>query len=228
MINIAKNIAHINHKIDKACQNANRPVNSVALLAVSKTKPCSLIEQAYADGQRQFGENYIQEAVEKIQQLTHLNDISWHFIGPVQSNKTKQIASLVDWIHSVDRIKIAKRLNEQRDANITPLNVCLQVNISSELSKSGATIDELFELAEYVNNCPNLCLRGLMAIPEKTTDTAKTKNSFIKMQTLFNKLKHQYPTIDTLSMGMSGDLNIAIESGSTMVRIGTAIFGLRD
>ncbi len=227
MINIAQNLASINALIDAACKHAKRQPKTVNLLAVSKTKPADLIVQAYEAGQRHFGENYIQEAVDKIQQLSHLDDICWHFIGPIQSNKSRQIASIVDWVHSVDRVKIAKRLSDQRDINITPLNVCLQVNISGETAKSGATIEQLPELAEFVNNCPNLCLRGLMAIPANTKDEHITKNSFNQMQTLFIGLQDQYPTVDTLSMGMSGDLDIAIDCGSTMVRIGTAIFGKR-
>lgn len=228
MINIADNLKHVKQLIIAASNDANRSSVSVSLLAVSKTKPVSLIQQAYDAGQRQFGENYVQETVEKVQQLAHLKDITWHFIGPLQANKTRLIANNVAWVHSVDRIKIAKRLNEQRDSNITPLNVCLQVNISEEASKSGVTIDEITELAEFINNCKNLTLRGLMAIPHKTDNDELTKQSFNQMQTLFNELMHQYPTVDTLSMGMSNDMNIAIASGSTMIRIGTAIFGQRN
>lgn len=228
MFNIAENLANINAQIQTASNTANRSSSSVNLLAVSKTKPISQISQAYKAGQRDFGENYIQETVDKVQQLSHLPDICWHFIGPIQSNKTRLIANSVAWVHSIDRVKIAQRLNEQRDSNINALNVCLQVNISQEESKSGIKIDQLAELAEYVNNCPNLCLRGLMAIPANSKDKEQTKASFIKMQDLFNELKHQYPTVDTLSMGMSGDLDIAIECGSTIVRVGSAIFGARQ
>ncbi|WNC67759.1 YggS family pyridoxal phosphate-dependent enzyme [Thalassotalea nanhaiensis] len=227
MINIADNLKAIHQDIINASNNANRSSVAVSLLAVSKTKPVSLIQQAYDAGQRHFGENYVQETVEKVQQLAHLTDITWHFIGPIQSNKTRQIAENVDWAHSIDRIKTAKRLNEQRDSNIIPLNVCLQVNISGEESKSGAKISEVTELAEFINNCPNLALRGLMAIPAKGDDEV-TKQSFIKMQTLFNQLQHQYPSVDTLSMGMSNDMTIAIDCGSTMIRVGTAIFGARE
>lgn len=227
MSNIAENLANIKTQINIASNTANRSSCSVNLLAVSKTKPISQICQAYEAGQRDFGENYIQETADKVQQLSHLPEICWHFIGPIQSNKTKLIANSVSWIHSIDRIKIAKRLNEQRDSNITALNVCLQVNISQEESKSGIDVDQLSELAEFVNHCPNLCLRGLMAIPANSTDQEQTRASFIKMQTLFNQLKHQYPTVDTLSMGMSGDLELAIECGSTIVRVGSAIFGAR-
>ena len=228
MINIANNLAQISEDINKASNNTNRSSATVNLLAVSKTKPAALVQEAYDAGQRDFGENYIQEAVDKIQQLAHLSDIRWHFIGPIQSNKTRLIAENVSWVHSVDRIKIAKRLNEQRDTNINALNVCLQVNISGEQSKSGALVDELSELAEYIHNCANLTLRGLMAIPANSPDAGVTRDSFNKMQTLFNQLQHQYPSVDTLSMGMSGDIAIAIECGSTMVRVGSAIFGNRN
>jgi pyridoxal phosphate enzyme (YggS family) len=207
-------------------------INSpITLLAVSKTKPIALIEQAYAAGQRDFGENYLQEAIDKITTLSTLPDICWHFIGPIQSNKTKHIAQHFHWVHSVDRAKIAYRLNEhlidinqQNPSQDTSLNICLQVNISEEASKSGIIADEVFSLAEVVNNCDKLVLRGLMAIPEKNAGDA----SYIKMQHLFNKLQAQYPTVDTLSMGMSNDLALAIAHGSTMVRIGTAIFGERN
>ncbi|MGJ8692147.1 MAG: YggS family pyridoxal phosphate-dependent enzyme [Thalassotalea sp.] len=224
MINIKDNLAKVEQQIKQACQSANRNDQHVILLAVSKTKPLTLIETAYHAGQREFGESYIQEAVEKIAKSTHLPEIIWHFIGPIQSNKTKHIAENFSWVHSVDRIKIAQRLNDQRQPQDTPLNVCLQVNISEEESKSGVNITELNALAEMVDNLPNLTLRGLMAIPEKNA----SNKSFIKMQELFQQLKQKYSTLDTLSMGMSDDLIPAIENGSTMVRIGSAIFGSRD
>lgn len=224
MINIKDNLAKVQQQIKQACLLAQRPNNSVVLLAVSKTKSNQLIEQAYNAGQRHFGESYIQEAIEKVSLLTHLKDISWHFIGPVQSNKTKHIANNFSWVHSVDRAKIAQRLNDQIENKETQLNVCLQVNISGEKSKSGVSIEELGKLAQIVNELPNLCLRGLMAIPEKNA----SETSFIKMQQLFNQYKAQYPTIDTLSMGMSADLTPAVAYGSTLVRIGSAIFGARE
>ncbi len=224
MMNIKDNLNHINSLIADACRAANRPTEQVHLLAVSKTKPSDLIRQAYQAGQRHFGENYVQEAVAKVAELSDLSDICWHFIGPIQSNKTRDIATNFSWVHSVDRVKIASRLNEQRCPQDTPLNICLQVNISGEASKSGITIEELPELAQYVSNCERLNLRGLMAIPEKNA----SKTTFDQMFSLYNDLKNQYPTIDTLSMGMSNDLSLAIASGSTMVRIGTAIFGQRD
>lgn len=225
----ARNAIPQNHNQAQVPSSNNRP-NAVTLLAVSKTKPASAVEQAYLGGQRDFGENYLQEAIEKITTLSHLSDICWHFIGPIQSNKTKQIAQHFSWVHSVDRAKIAQRLNDHlNDPNQknycqdTSLNICLQVNISEEASKSGIMADEVFSLAEVVDNCDKLTLRGLMAIPEKNAGAA----SYEKMQHLFNKLQAQYPTVDTLSMGMSDDLEMAIVHGSTMVRIGTAIFGTR-
>ncbi len=224
MTHIKDNLAGVELQISQACQLANRSIGEVCLMAVSKTKPAELIEQAYNAGQRVFGESYIQEAVEKTIQLSHLNDIDWHFIGPIQSNKTRQIAEHFSWVHSVDRAKIITRLNEQRSNQDTPLNVCLQVNISDELSKSGIAVNELAELAQHVDNCQHLTLRGIMAIPKKNDSDA----SFNKMFTLHEELKSIYPTVDTLSMGMSGDLNQAIQHGSTMVRIGTAIFGARN
>lgn len=223
MTYIKDNINKVKAQINKVSQQSK---NSVQLLAVSKTMPAHLIEQAYQAGQYDFGENYLQEALEKIEQLSHLPLICWHFIGPIQSNKTKHIANNFSWVHSVDREKIAARLNEQFNKNHvqdTPLNICLQVNISGETSKSGVTIAEVFQLAKFVNQCKNLTLRGLMAIPEK----GASQSSYKKMQHLFTELKAQYPTVDTLSLGMSRDLEQAIMSGSTMVRIGTAIFGER-
>lgn len=245
MNNIKENIEAIKTQINQAChtmvnvqaltQEIKTPStnnqNCVTLLAVSKTKPASAIEQAYNAGQRDFGENYLQEAIEKTTALSHLPDIQWHFIGPIQSNKTKQIAQHFNWVHSVDRIKIAQRLNlhlnelaKHHMGQDTSLNICLQVNISEEPSKSGIMADDLFSLAEVVDKCDKLNLRGLMAIPEKKAGEA----SYQKMQHLFKKLQAQYPTVDTLSMGMSNDLDIAIANGSTLVRIGTAIFGERN
>ena len=232
---IKQQIAHACHKnIQQNNSSSNNRKNSVTLLAVSKTKPASDVEQAYLVGQRDFGENYLQEAIEKIDHLSHLPNICWHFIGPIQSNKTKQIANNFQWVHSVDRAKVALRLNthlnarqndtsQQNHCQDTSLNICLQVNISEEQSKSGIMPEDVFSLAEVVNNCDKLKLRGLMAIPEKNGDEA----SYEKMHHLFNQLQAQYPTVDTLSIGMSNDLAIAIAHGSTMVRVGTAIFGKR-
>ena len=224
MNHIKDNLAQVELQIKQACIDAGRDSQSVQLLAVSKTKPATLIEQAYQAGQRAFGENYLQEAIEKISQLEHLQDICWHFIGPIQSNKTRLIAENFSWVHSVDRAKIITRLNEQRASHHTPLNICLQVNISGEASKSGIHVNELDELAQLVVASPHLILRGLMAIPEK--DNAQ--RSFEQMSKLFNQLQRDVDTVDTLSMGMSGDLTQAINNNSTMVRIGTAIFGKRN
>jgi len=235
MINIKDNIDKIKAQIQQACQQSGRLISSttaiqaslpVSLLAVSKTKPAKLIEQAYLAGQRDFGENYLQESVEKIALLSHLSALNWHFIGPIQSNKTKLIASNFSWVHSVDREKIALRLNQHLkddDSNNTPLNICLQVNISNEESKSGVDIEDLFSLADIVNNCDKLTLRGLMAVPEKNAPIS----CYEKMHHLFCQLKDKYPSVDTLSLGMSNDLDMAVANGSTMVRIGTAIFGAR-
>lgn len=230
---IKNNLASIHKKIAKACVNAQRNSTDVQLLAVSKTKPSEQIIAAYHAGQRSFGESYIQEAVEKISAIsnstTH-SDITWHFIGPIQSNKTKAIATYFNWVQSVERIKIAQRLNNQRcelmqvNTHLPPLNICIQLNISDEASKSGISLSELPALAEYVNNAPGLCLRGLMAIPEKNAKAG----SFIAMRKIFNELAHSYPSLDTLSMGMSNDMETAIEHGSTMVRVGSAIFGARN
>jgi len=224
MIAIKDNLAAVELQISSACQLADRNADEVTLLAVSKTKPIEMLEQAYNAGQRNFGESYVQEAVEKITALQDKSDITWHFIGPIQSNKTKLIANHFSWVHSIDRIKVAKRLNEHRSGQDTPLNICLQVNISGEISKSGVLPQDLPALLAAVESCDNLCLRGLMAIPEKNAAQA----SFIDMQTLFIALKKHYPTMDTLSMGMSADLPMAINAGSTMVRIGSAIFGARS
>lgn len=228
MNNIADNLTNIQQQIKSAAEKAARPWQNITLLAVSKTKPTDDIIAAYNAGQRHFGENYIQEATTKIAALDHYPEIIWHFIGPVQSNKTRLIAEQFDWVHSVDREKIALRLDNQRKGKHTPLNVCLQVNISGEPNKSGVTVEELFTLASVVNDCEHLNLRGLMAIPEKGITVDDEQSNFVKMYQLFTKLQTQFSNVDTLSMGMSNDLEAAIASGSTMVRIGTAIFGQRN
>lgn len=220
---IKNNLSTVQRQINDALDKFARSKDSVKLLAVSKTKPITAIEKAYEAGQRDFGENYLQESVDKITQLAHLPDAVWHFIGPIQSNKTTAIANNFSWVHSVDRAKIARRLNEQRSSQDTPLNVCLQVNISGESTKSGMLVEELDELAQIVDSSPNLVLRGIMAIPKKDAP----KSSYVAMNELYISLKSQFSTVDTFSMGMSADLEIAIEHGSTMVRIGTAIFGAR-
>jgi pyridoxal phosphate enzyme (YggS family) len=202
----------------------------VNLLAVSKTQPPEAVREAIATGQKAFGENYLQEALEKAEALKDIPDIDWHFIGPVQSNKTRQIAAAFSWVHSVDRLKIAQRLNEQRDSSLPPLNICLQVNINGEESKSGCRVDELESLVSKVGELPNLSLRGLMAIPDPEQSEAELRLSFRKLANALKGLKTSLPDagpLDTLSMGMSGDMEIAIAEGATWVRVGTALFGAR-
>jgi len=200
-------------------------------MAVSKTRSASDLRVAYKAGQKAFGENYLQEALEKIQALSDLPDLEWHFIGPIQSNKTRQIAQAFDWVHSVDRLKIARRLSEQRGESLTPLNVCLQVNINDEDSKAGCPLAELPALAEGVMALPNIRLRGLMAIPDPDQPQAGLQASFGKLADTLERLRQEHAgsdSLDTLSMGMSADLETAIAAGATWVRIGTAIFGARD
>ncbi|MBE0366845.1 hypothetical protein PAUR_a0098 [Pseudoalteromonas aurantia 208] len=187
-----------------------------------------MIENAYFAGHRQFGESYVQEAVEKVHALKHHRDIEWHFIGPIQSNKSRLVAENFSWVQSVDREKLAKRLNEQRPNNLMPLNILIQVNISHDDNKSGCTINEIEPLAALIDNSRQLNLRGLMTITKNTPDKAKQLEYFQQMRACFDRLKDQYPQVDTLSMGMSGDLESAITAGTTMVRIGTDIFGKRQ
>ena len=210
---IAENLKNVQNRI-----NTVDPKNKVTLIAVSKTKPASDLQQAIDAGQKHFGENYLQEALEKIQALKG-QDLIWHFIGPIQSNKTTKIAENFAWVHSVDRLKIAKRLNDQRPANMEKLNILLQVNIDNEPTKSGVLIDEIDELMPHFQNFPNISLRGFMCIPSPD----HSAQSFAKMAQILNK----YPNLDTLSMGMSADLELAIENGATFVRIGSDIFGKR-
>jgi pyridoxal phosphate enzyme (YggS family) len=224
MSTIADNIQLVSSRIQAAVTAANRAENSVQLLAVSKTKPAQALREAYAAGLRDFGENYLQEALGKQLELADL-PLIWHFIGPIQSNKTRAIAEHFDWVHSVDRLKIAQRLSEQRPAELPPLNICIQVNVSGEASKSGCTPADLPALAEAINALPRLKLRGLMAIPEPTEDRAEQDAAFAAVQKLQASL--DLP-LDTLSMGMSHDLESAIAQGATWVRIGTALFGARD
>lgn len=231
MNDIASRLLAIKDQIASLTHQAGRAPDDVQLLAVSKTKPIEAIYAAYQAGQRQFGESYVQEAIPKIQLLQtnpDYADIEWHFIGPLQSNKTKPVAEHFDWVHSVDREKIAQRLNEQRPAHLPTLNICLQINISGEQTKSGINADEVFGLAGIISQFPRLKLRGLMTIAENTDDMNVVRDNFLHMQQLFNQLKSQYPSVDTLSMGMTDDMPLAINCGSTMVRIGTAIFGSRE
>ena len=225
-INVATNLHRVWQRISAAEQLADRHSGSVSLLAVSKTKPDELILAAWDAGQRAFGENYAQEAEEKAQRLTDLN-IEWHFIGPIQSNKTRGLAQTMAWIHSVDRLKIAQRLSDQRPADLPPLNICLQIKLSNEPTKSGIVPSELPALVQQVIKLPKLRLRGLMAIPAATSDYQEQRQAFNQLQTLLSELQKQHPEVDTLSMGMSGDLEAAVVEGSTMVRVGTDIFGAR-
>ncbi|MEA5670346.1 YggS family pyridoxal phosphate-dependent enzyme [Pseudomonas sp. MH2] len=224
MSTLADNLRAISERIDNAARAAGRDTASVHLLAVSKTKPASAIREIHAAGVRDVGENYLQEALAKQDELRDL-PLIWHFIGPIQSNKTKAIAEHFDWVHSVDRLKIAQRLSEQRPIGLPALNVCLQVNVSGEDSKSGCTPADLPALAQAVAELPNLRLRGLMAIPEPSDDRATQEAAFARLRQLQENLGLG---LDTLSMGMSHDLEAAIAQGATWVRIGTALFGARD
>ncbi|CRM62545.1 pyridoxal phosphate enzyme, YggS family [Pseudomonas sp. 22 E 5] len=224
MSTIADNIGQVSGRIRAAAEAVQRDANSIHLLAVSKTKPAPAVREAYAAGLRDFGENYLQEALGKQAELTDL-PLSWHFIGPIQSNKTRAIAENFDWVHSVDRLKIAQRLSEQRPAELPPLNICIQVNVSGEASKSGCTPADLPALANAISALPHLKLRGLMAIPEPTEDRAEQDAAFATVRDLQARLNLP---LDTLSMGMSHDLESAIAQGATWVRIGTALFGARD
>ncbi len=228
MQTIADRLTNARQEIEHAIANAHRPAHCVRLLAVSKTKPVSDITAAYEAGQRQFGENYIQEGVSKIEQLKTLTDIEWHMIGPIQSNKTKLVAEHFDWVQSVDRLKIAKRLNEQRPADMPPLNVCIQLNLEQEATKSGILPAELPDIVEAISGMPNLRLRGLMAIPAANVSESQQRDTLSQLHALYAQLQATTEDIDTLSVGMSNDMALAIAHGSTMVRIGTAIFGSRS
>ena len=224
MSTIAGNIAQVEARIRAAALAVQRDVTSIHLLAVSKTKPAAALREAYAAGVRDFGENYLQEARAKQVELADL-PLCWHFIGPIQSNKTRDIAEHFAWVHSVDRLKIAQRLSDQRPADLPPLNICIQVNVSGEASKSGCNPADLPALAAAISGLPRLKLRGLMAIPEPTEDRAEQDAAFATVRTLQESLNLG---LDTLSMGMSHDLESAIAQGATWVRIGTALFGARD
>jgi PLP dependent protein len=224
MSTIAENIAKVGARIREAAQASGRDFQQIGLLAVSKTKPAAAIREAFACAVVDFGENYLQEALEKQAELSDL-PLIWHFIGPIQSNKTRPIAEHFAWVHSVDRLKIAQRLSEQRPASLPPLNICLQINISAEPSKAGCSPAELPALAQAVAQLPNIRLRGLMAIPEPTDDPARQHEAFAQLRQLRDELNLG---LDTLSMGMSDDLEAAIAEGATWVRIGSALFGARD
>jgi PLP dependent protein len=226
MTTIAFNLQAVHERIRRAAAAANRAPDSVQLLAVSKTFDADAVEAAWQAGARAFGENFVQEALDKIGRLRHLA-IEWHFIGPVQSNKTRPIAEHFAWVHGIEREKIARRLNDSRPADLPPLNVLIQVNVSGEASKSGVSPGEERALAEVIRTLPHLRLRGLMAIPEPTTDAGLQRQRFALLRTLQQRLQAEDPEVDILSMGMSDDLEAAIAEGATIVRIGTAIFGSR-
>ena len=235
-------LKQIRERIAQTCQRAGRQADSVLLIAVSKTFPAEAVVQAANAGQRHFGENYLQEAVDKIARVKEMapalsdgdvdaNRLIWHFIGPLQSNKTRAVAEHFDWVHSIEREKVARRLSEQRPAQLPPLNVCIQVNVSGEQTKSGVTPEEALPLAAVIAGLPNLRLRGLMSIPEATDDVSLQRQRFARLRSLLQQLNQvrtaSQPALDTLSMGMSADMEAAILEGATMVRIGTAIFGSR-
>jgi PLP dependent protein len=228
MMSISDNLQAIRHRIADAARACGRDPADILLLAVSKTKPDADIIAAHAAGQTAFGENYVQEGCDKAQRLEEAGlALDWHFIGPLQSNKTRQVATWFDWVHSVDREKIAVRLSEQRDPHRPPLNLCIQVNVSGEASKSGVAPDEVVALADAIAALPRLALRGLMAIPEPTDDVALQRRRFAHLRQLKDDLNARGHRLDTLSMGMSQDLEAAIAEGATIVRIGTALFGAR-
>ncbi|RZI58674.1 MAG: YggS family pyridoxal phosphate-dependent enzyme [Rubrivivax sp.] len=229
MATISENIQQLHGRIQRACHQASRPVDSVALLVVTKTFPASDVREAFEAGERRFGENYVQEGVDKVEALSDLRgQVEWHLIGPLQSNKTRVVAERFDWVHSVDRLKIAQRLAEQRPADLPPLNVCLQVNISGEDSKSGLAPAEVADVARAVAALPALRLRGLMAIPEPAATLEAQRQPHRALAELLATLNRDLDlALDTLSMGMSADMDAAILEGATMVRVGSAIFGSR-
>lgn len=228
MATIPENIQQVRARIATACARAGRPVQSVTLLCVSKTFSAGHVRAAFDAGERRFGENYVQEGLEKIAALADLRPgIEWHLIGPLQSNKTRAVAAQFDWVHGVDRLKVAQRLSEQRPPELPPLNVLLQVNVSGEASKSGLVPDEVAPVARAVAALPRLVLRGLMAIPEPAADEAAQRLPHRALHALLDRLRADGLDLDTLSMGMSADLEAAILEGATIVRIGTAIFGAR-
>lgn len=224
-----KSLASARERLRRALEDAGRSPTSATLLAVSKTKPAEMLREAWQHGQREFGENYLQEALDKQAALEDLDGIVWHFIGPLQSNKTRAVAEQFAWVHSVDRLKIAKRLSEQRPAALPPLNVCLQVNISREATKSGVLPEDALALAQEIAALPGLALRGLMAIPAPAETLEAQRQPLAALRQLLEELQAALPEapLDTLSMGMSDDLEAAVLEGATLVRLGTAIFGAR-
>jgi len=226
MTTIASNLQAVYAAMAVTAKKSARDVGEIKLLAVSKTFSPDAIRTAYQAGQRYFAENYVQEALDKVALLSDLA-IEWHFIGPLQSNKTRAIAEKFDWVHSIDRLKIAERLSAQRPSDMSPLQICLQVNISNEESKSGVLPKHVSKLAHEITQLPRLTLRGLMAIPAPADDVNVQRQSFSQLRVLYEKLKQEGLSLDTLSMGMSGDFEAAIAEGATMIRIGSAIFGKR-
>ena len=227
MTDISHALDAVQQRIAAAERAAGRAPHSVQLVAVSKTFPADAIRAAYVAGSRDFGENYVQELTEKAAELQDLPDLIWHFIGPLQSNKTRPVAEAAHWVHSVERLKIAQRLSEQRPAHLPPLNICLQVNVSGEASKSGCTPDELPALARAARELPHLVLRGLMCIPDPSAAPDVLRNQFAQLRQLRDQLNSEGMALDVLSMGMSADIELAIADGATHVRVGSAIFGQR-
>lgn len=221
------NIAKLLRRVRLSAEKSQRRDSDILVLAVSKTRPAADIRSAHACGLLEFGESYLQEALQKMAELEDL-DLTWHFLGPIQSNKTRAIAQHFDWVHSVDRSKIARRLSEQRPRDLAPLQVCVQVNISGEASKSGTTMEELPQLVREIIALPRLRLRGLMAIPAAAEDSELQRKSFARLHAALQQLQSLAPAMDTLSMGMSSDIEAAIAEGATIVRVGTAIFGPRN
>ncbi|MDV6318657.1 YggS family pyridoxal phosphate-dependent enzyme [Chromohalobacter sp. HP20-39] len=228
-VTIAESLERARQRLTRALAGAGRNREDAYLLAVSKTQPAASVRQAFAAGQRAFGENYLQEALDKQASLDDLEGIVWHFIGPLQSNKTRAVAEHFQWVHTIDRARIATRLDAQRPAALEPLDVCLQVNVSGEASKSGVSPEALPALADAVVALPRLRLRGLMALPAPSDDPATQRRPFAELRALLETLRQRHPQapLDTLSMGMSGDLEAAVNEGATLVRLGTAIFGQR-
>ena len=234
---IEQTLADIRHRINQACARAQRLPDSVVLLPVSKKQPLAMLEQAFNVGLRAFGENYVQEGLEKMTRLSEWRDqLQWHLIGPLQSNKTREVAQNFDWVHTIDRIKIAQRLSEQRPPHLHPLQVCIQVNVSCEQTKSGVKPEDTLALAQAIVALPRLQLRGLMSIPQASAEPERLRTSHralrcllehIRASLVMTQMQTGYEFLDTLSMGMSADLEVAIEEGSTLVRVGTALFGER-
>ncbi len=227
MIRVTENFRKIQDLLAKAAVDAGRSVGSIRLLAVSKKKPAEAVLEAYSAGQRDFGENFVQEGLEKIAQVDR-DDVTWHFIGHLQSNKTKAVAQHFQWVHTIDRLKVARRLSEQRPHHAGDLNVCIEVNIDAEDLKSGASIAEVADLAAAIAELPRLKLRGLMCLPAIRQGVAAQREPFARLRALMESLNDTGMQLDTLSMGMTADYAAAIQEGATIVRIGTALFGARE